>query len=221
MSVEYSDKLNELYQLLEKYQIKLHLTLSYCWLTPTKNDNANIFQILIENGCPKQKVRFHDKAISSLRFSFNFHEWIKKETNQFYVHCLPDLCTDSAASSIENHSNNNFKSCQNITNLCQGQYFLSRYHKESQTQLHENNRKSLPTLSPDCNYQLTSGPIFITKIGKNSQEKLNYIMPTTAQTIIVSGCPKGDFTYYYNCFLLLIISTMNRFYNYFNFKLHF
>lgn len=173
VSVEYSDKLNELYQYLDKYQIKLHLTLSYCWLTPTRNENSNIYQVLIENGCPKEKVRFHDKAISSLRFSFNFLETLYKES-QFYLHCLPDLCTDSSTS-IETISSQKFKSCQNITSLCQNQYILSRY-KIDQNQIKENIKSSLLASESNCNYQLTVGPIFFAENkGKKVSKELTFL----------------------------------------------
>ena len=165
VSVEQSNKLDELYQILDRYQIKLHLTLSYCWLTPTKSENSNIYQILIENGCPREKVRFHDKAVSSLYFSFNLFETQQQREPQFYLHCLPDLCSDSL-SPIETNTNEKFKSCQNITNLCQSQYLMSRYQID-QTQIKENIKQVL--LKSNCNYQLTVGPMFISE---NKSKKL-------------------------------------------------
>jgi len=169
--------------------------LSYCWLAPTKNGNLNIYQVLIENGCPKQKVRFHDKAISSLRFSFNVYEWILKETNQFYIHCLPDICTDST-SSMETNSNNNFKSCQNITNQCQNQYFLSRHHKDKmQSQLQEISNKNLLSNQQDCNYQLSKGPIFIANKNSNTStsQQVNKLTITNMSTAkAISSCAKGN-----------------------------
>ena len=48
-SVEYSEKLDELYQLQDRLQY-FHLTIEKCWLTRTQNEHTNIFQILIENG---------------------------------------------------------------------------------------------------------------------------------------------------------------------------
>jgi hypothetical protein len=164
VSVQQSNKLNELYQILDRYQIKLHLTLSYCWLTPTKSENSNIYQILIENGCPREKVRFHDKAVSSLYFSFNIFEMQQRES-QFYLHCLPDLCSDSS-STVETNTNEKFKSCQNITNLCQSQYLMSRYQID-QTQIKENIKQIL--VNSNCNYQLTIGPMFISE---NKSKKL-------------------------------------------------
>ncbi len=158
VSVEYSEKLNDLYQLLDKYQMKLHLTLSFCWLTQTRNGNSDIHQILIENGCPNEKVRFHDKSTTSLRFSFNFLETIKKDS-KFYLHCLPDLCTDFSGS-VENNLNK-FKSCQNITNSCQNQYFTSKYHHDYQKQTKENIKNHLKNVESNCNYQFTKGPIFL------------------------------------------------------------
>lgn len=165
VSVEHSPKLNELYQILDKYQIKLHLTLAYCWLTPTQNENSNIYQILIENGCPRERVRFHDKAVSSLHFSFSLLEAANHES-QFYLHCLPDLCSDSTSPIETSHSNERFKSCQSITNLCQSQYLMSRYQID-QTQIKENIKHIL--LNSSCNFKLTVGPVFI---AENKPKKL-------------------------------------------------
>ena len=47
--VEYSERLNELYQMQERLQY-LHLTLLHCWLTSTKDPFNGVEQMLVENG---------------------------------------------------------------------------------------------------------------------------------------------------------------------------
>lgn len=47
--VEYSERLNELYQMQERLQY-LHLTLLHCWLTSTRNPFKGVEQILVEDG---------------------------------------------------------------------------------------------------------------------------------------------------------------------------
>lgn len=49
LTVEYSQKLDQLYQLKDKLQY-FHLTIERCWLTRTQNENLNLVQLLIENG---------------------------------------------------------------------------------------------------------------------------------------------------------------------------
>ncbi len=47
--VDYSDRLNELYQMQKRLQY-LHLTLLNCWLTTDRNSYDDIRQVLVENG---------------------------------------------------------------------------------------------------------------------------------------------------------------------------
>lgn len=47
--VEYSDRLNQLYEMHEKLQY-LHLTLLHCWLSSGKDSYTDVQQILVENG---------------------------------------------------------------------------------------------------------------------------------------------------------------------------
>ncbi len=47
--VEYSDRLNELYQMQKRLQY-LHLTLLNCWLTTSSSSYSDVIQILVENG---------------------------------------------------------------------------------------------------------------------------------------------------------------------------
>ncbi len=49
LTVEYSHKLDQLYQLKDKLQY-FHLTIERCWLTRTQNENINLVQLLIDNG---------------------------------------------------------------------------------------------------------------------------------------------------------------------------
>ena len=73
--VEYSDRLNELYEMQERLQY-LHLTLLNCWLTSERHpsyEGGGIRQILVENGCPREGVLFFDTSVvvkNSIQFSF-------------------------------------------------------------------------------------------------------------------------------------------------------
>jgi hypothetical protein len=49
VSVEYSVKLDELYQLRDKLQ-HIYLTIEKCWLTSSQNEFKNIIQVLIIDG---------------------------------------------------------------------------------------------------------------------------------------------------------------------------
>lgn len=176
-SVYHSDKLDELYQIHDRLRY-FHLTIEKCWLSLTQNENIHLVQVLIENGCQRERVSFDDLSLSknSIRFSFYLANNIKQDRlSSVYLHCFPQICTDAPRTSKDHLFYSQFKSCQNISDSCRQETNSSTI---ANSEIDTNSAYSIRLSNKlnTCNNKFSIGPIHLSEttfnqLNHNIQDK--------------------------------------------------
>ena len=93
----------------------------------------------------------------------------EKRISQYHLHCDPEICIDQ---SIESAKDKNFfghyKSCKNITTMCDAKKQLDEYAIKTPSDL-KNEIKNYNPENSQCNSLLIEGPLYTGKSVKSDQ----------------------------------------------------